>query len=99
MIYRIHENIFKSLTRLRLQTAPEAPAPEVPAAGEASAQSVPGAFTHKDRVGAMSYSSAASSSAEARVSPQRRKTPKVGRNEKCPCGSGEKYKNCCGRRA
>ena len=22
---------------------------------------------------------------------------KVGRNEKCPCGSGEKYKNCCGR--
>lgn len=22
---------------------------------------------------------------------------KVGRNEKCPCGSGKKYKNCCGR--
>jgi len=21
---------------------------------------------------------------------------KVGRNEKCPCGSGKKYKNCCG---
>lgn len=23
-------------------------------------------------------------------------TPKVGRNEPCPCGSGKKYKKCCG---
>lgn len=23
--------------------------------------------------------------------------PKVGRNEPCPCGSGKKYKQCCGR--
>ena len=23
--------------------------------------------------------------------------PKVGRNDKCPCGSGLKYKNCCGK--
>ncbi|MCR4710272.1 MAG: preprotein translocase subunit SecA [Clostridiales bacterium] len=27
----------------------------------------------------------------------RRETPKVGRNELCPCGSGKKYKNCHGR--
>ncbi len=27
----------------------------------------------------------------------RRVAPKVGRNEPCPCGSGRKYKNCCGR--
>ena len=27
----------------------------------------------------------------------RRATPKVGRNDKCPCGSGKKYKRCCGR--
>ncbi|RLB13732.1 MAG: hypothetical protein DRG35_06440, partial [Deltaproteobacteria bacterium] len=25
------------------------------------------------------------------------KTPKVGRNDPCPCGSGKKYKYCCGR--
>jgi preprotein translocase subunit SecA len=31
--------------------------------------------------------------------PQRRNLPKVGRNEPCPCGSGKKYKNCCGRTA
>ncbi len=29
----------------------------------------------------------------------RRDTPKVGRNDPCPCGSGKKYKNCCGRNA
>ena len=25
------------------------------------------------------------------------KAPKVGRNDPCPCGSGKKYKKCCGR--
>ena len=25
----------------------------------------------------------------------KRRTPKVGRNEPCPCGSGKKYKKCC----
>ena len=25
--------------------------------------------------------------------------PKVGRNDPCPCGSGKKYKNCCGKDA
>ena len=29
----------------------------------------------------------------------RRDMPKVGRNDPCPCGSGKKYKNCCGRNA
>ena len=23
--------------------------------------------------------------------------PKVGRNDPCPCGSGKKYKHCCGK--
>ena len=27
----------------------------------------------------------------------RRDEPKVGRNDPCPCGSGRKYKKCCGR--
>jgi SEC-C motif-containing protein len=26
----------------------------------------------------------------------RRETPKPGRNDPCPCGSGKKYKKCCG---
>ena len=27
----------------------------------------------------------------------RRAAPKIGRNDPCPCGSGKKYKHCCGR--
>lgn len=27
----------------------------------------------------------------------KRDTPKVGRNDPCPCGSGKKYKQCCGK--
>ena len=26
-------------------------------------------------------------------------SPKIGRNDPCPCGSGKKYKNCCGKNA
>ncbi|QTF94058.1 preprotein translocase subunit SecA [Halomonas sp. BM-2019] len=29
--------------------------------------------------------------------PLRREGPKVGRNDPCPCGSGKKYKQCCGK--
>ncbi len=36
---------------------------------------------------------------EKTTTPVRRDVPKVGRNEPCPCGSGKKYKNCCGRNA
>lgn len=32
-----------------------------------------------------------------RTGPYIREQPKVGRNEPCPCGSGKKYKRCCGR--
>jgi preprotein translocase subunit SecA len=29
--------------------------------------------------------------------PKVRAEPKIGRNQPCPCGSGTKYKKCCGR--
>ena len=29
--------------------------------------------------------------------PYVRETPKIGRNDPCPCGSGKKYKKCCGK--
>ncbi len=31
------------------------------------------------------------------VKKQPRRVQKIGRNDPCPCGSGKKYKNCCGR--
>ena len=35
--------------------------------------------------------------AEVEKKPYVRKGAKIGRNDPCPCGSGKKYKNCCGR--
>ena len=32
-----------------------------------------------------------------RIPPVVKKTADIGRNEPCPCGSGKKYKKCCGR--
>ena len=29
--------------------------------------------------------------------PKRRPTVKINRNEDCPCGSGKKFKKCCGK--
>ncbi|MBE6047098.1 MAG: preprotein translocase subunit SecA [Clostridium sp.] len=41
-------------------------------------------------------SHAGSSSESAKQEPVRKKV-EIGRNDPCPCGSGKKYKNCCGR--
>jgi len=35
--------------------------------------------------------------AQARATPVKRQGSKVGRNDPCPCGSGKKYKRCCGK--
>ena len=34
---------------------------------------------------------------DAEAGTVRREAPKVGRNDPCPCGSGKKYKKCCGK--
>ena len=33
----------------------------------------------------------------ARPEPYERASPKIARNDPCPCGNGKKYKRCCGR--
>ena len=35
--------------------------------------------------------------AQPKLTPQRNAEAKVGRNDPCPCGSGKKYKKCCGQ--
>ncbi len=53
-------------------------------------------------VGQSSNTANAPQSADPELEPQitipvTRSAPKVGRNEPCPCGSGKKFKQCCGR--
>jgi preprotein translocase subunit SecA len=38
-----------------------------------------------------------SGDAPAAKKPVKRESEKIGRNDPCPCGSGKKYKKCCGR--
>ena len=68
-------------------------------------------LTHQDHWGITSETSSESqapqsageqSPAEADTGsqlPQRREQPKVSRNAPCPCGSGKKFKKCCGQGA
>jgi preprotein translocase subunit SecA len=52
-------------------------------------------FVHKEKPLDVQYS--AGSEGEApKKQPKRRVEPKVGRNDPCPCGSGKKFKKCCG---
>ena len=41
--------------------------------------------------------SGGSSDGSLEAKPVVRSSPKIGRNDPCPCGSGLKYKKCCGR--
>ena len=38
-------------------------------------------------------------SAEGAAKPVTKSAKEIGRNDPCPCGSGKKYKNCCGKNA
>jgi preprotein translocase subunit SecA len=94
-------NLFRSTSNLQafenfLATLPQFLMREhAPAAPIASADA-----RMRQPVGAMAGVAAGDGDGAGEVSidlPVRRSIPKVGRNEPCPCGSGKKYKNCCGR--
>jgi preprotein translocase subunit SecA len=52
-------------------------------------------FTHKEKASDLQYQGT-QDGAEKKPQPKKRAAPKVGRNDPCPCGSGKKYKKCCG---
>lgn len=93
-------NLFRSTTNLEkfeqfLQDLPleMGGAGDVPGPG-----AVPG--VSQQNLAAAGGSAAAAGGGEGKLKlniPKRRPTIKVGRNEPCPCGSGQKFKQCCGR--
>ncbi len=102
MLFRIRENVLKSLTRVRLQQETDADEEALHEAAAAEAEAEEQAkiaratakeFKHKERSSALSYSGSEAADKPATV---KREAPKVGRNDDCPCGSGKKYKKCCG---
>ena len=101
MLFQIREGVFRALTRVHVQPAEPAPAEgaveEGNAPTEAPQQEAPKAkptlsLRHKENDD-LAYSG--SQTTDAGNQPARAK-PRVGRNDPCPCGSGKKYKKCCG---
>ncbi|MEO8205293.1 MAG: SEC-C metal-binding domain-containing protein, partial [Chthoniobacterales bacterium] len=84
----ILNNLFRSTTNLQ--------------AFEAFLANLPRKFSQSDAVNMLqTQSPATGEEPEEPVSilPLRREMEKVGRNDPCPCGSGKKFKSCCGRTA
>ena len=95
MIDQIKSTVAKTVIKVQIKT--EGPSPRTAAPRKM-------VETHREGLsfGAMAAAQqqAARQSANAgAVSPVQviRSAPKVGRNDPCPCGSGKKYKNCCGK--
>ena len=101
MLFQIREGVFRALTRVHVQPAEPAPAEDAGEEGNAPAeapqQEAPKAkptlsLRHKENDD-LAYSG--SQTTDAGNQPAKAK-PRVGRNDPCPCGSGKKYKKCCG---
>jgi preprotein translocase subunit SecA len=98
-------NLFRSTSNLQafetfLSTLPQFLMREQGATAPTANGPLPG--RRPERIGnAIGGNGDAESEGEVKLelAPVRREMPKVGRNEPCPCGSGKKYKNCCGRTA
>ena len=52
-------------------------------------------FKHEEQDSDLKYAGG-EGGGDVKKEPVRRKDDKVGRNDPCPCGSGKKYKKCCG---
>ena len=101
MLFQIREGVFRALTHVHVQPAEPAPAEDAVEEGNAPAeapqQEAPKAkptlsLRHKENDD-LAYSG--SQTTDAGNQPAKAK-PRVGRNDPCPCGSGKKYKKCCG---
>ena len=99
MLDTIRQEIVSKVFKVRIQINPSVPRQENrPKQMEASHASAKSSF-NGDEAHRQARSSSMQKAATGSGVTVRRVTEKVGRNEPCPCGSGKKYKNCCGRNA
>ncbi|NBV88207.1 MAG: preprotein translocase subunit SecA, partial [Betaproteobacteria bacterium] len=103
LLARIRDDVTGLLMSVEIATEEEAAqaAAEAEAAREAAAAAATRGmhFTHAETPedGLLTEPLVAEQEQTAAVGTVRREVPKVGRNEPCPCGSGKKFKSCCGR--
>ena len=89
LLVHIREGAFRALTRVRVEQRPTEVAEEVVAAPEPEPM-----FQHKEQPQQLSYSNEPEDLLGAPA--QAKAENKPSRNDPCPCGSGKKYKKCCG---
>jgi preprotein translocase subunit SecA len=95
MLDGIKAEVVGTLAKLQLSTTPEAPQLEMGGSREQEFE-----FKHEEfrgLEGVPEPEEDAPPVAEEQHRPYVREQRKIGRNEPCPCGSGKKYKHCCGR--
>ena len=91
MIFTLKSEVIERIYRVQIQSEPEDDLeleyqpPQMPAQTE-----------QKMTLSRGSEGGAPQSEEPEKMKPQTRAGDKVGRNDPCPCGSGKKYKRCCG---
>ena len=89
----IRQNIMRTLTRVHIRI-------QLPEVHEEEPRDImdPAELRHSDNLESAVLSSGISTADEdGKQQPVRNTKKAIGRNDPCPCGSGKKYKKCCGR--
>ena len=93
MLDRLKHEVAKILARVKIRADEDVERMEAQRRPEPSRMQ----FQHADAAGAVSGPSRVPDPADVAARPVVRDQPKVGRNDPCPCGSGQKYKHCHGK--
>ncbi|MAD07977.1 MAG: preprotein translocase subunit SecA [Gammaproteobacteria bacterium] len=94
LLYNIKYDVIRTLSRMQLENPEELAAAERKRRAEAEQQMQ---FQHAQAAELGASETDTAEQQPVRAAPFVRDDRKVGRNEPCPCGSGKKYKQCCGR--
>ena len=93
LLYNIKYDVIRTLSRMQLENPEELAAAERKRRAEAEQRMQ---FQHAAADGLSARETDSVEQQQAKAAPFVRDDRKVGRNEACPCGSGKKYKQCCG---
>ena len=94
LLERLKQEVVRILSHLQIKRQDEAELIEQKRREEAERQQL--AFQHAQASALPEAEQESAQQAEVPQQPMVRDTPKVGRNDPCPCGSGKKYKQCHG---
>jgi len=100
MLEHVKHEVISHLSRVRIQSEEEIVALEAVERQQAQARLRQSQFRHEDSQPLAATEQAKPHPPTKTLPPVvqvARSGPKVGRNDPCPCGSGKKYKQCCGR--